>query len=83
MAFDPGVGLDQLGVHKQRAFGFGRFNILVLLRKMPFDGFIGIWAVSCCVGVSKPRKGVKVTRFDSIEPRLLDWEAKTGVLDSN
>ncbi len=36
-----------------------------------------------CIGVGEAIKVVTVAGFDGIEPGLLDWKAKTGMIKSN
>ena len=50
---------------------------------MSQDGFVGIRAVTGNVRVSQPIEQVTVAGFDSIEPRLLDWKAKSSMVEAN
>jgi hypothetical protein len=63
--------------------GLGQPDILALLGQMSQDGLIGIWAIAGYIGVGQAIKQVTVTCFDSVEPCLLDWKAKAGMVESN
>ncbi len=54
---------------------------MALLRKMSFDGLVGVRAIACGVGVGEPWKGIVVACFDGLEPGVLDWEARTGMVE--
>ncbi len=41
------------------------------------------WAIAGYIGVGQAIKGVAVSCFDSIEPCLLDWKAKAGMVEAN
>jgi hypothetical protein len=50
---------------------------------MTHDCFVCIWEIFGGIGVCEAFEGVTVASFDGIKPGLLDWEAKTGMIESN
>jgi hypothetical protein len=50
---------------------------------MTHDCFVCIRAIFGGIGVCEAFKGVTVAGFDGIKPGLFDWEAKTGMIESN
>jgi hypothetical protein len=50
---------------------------------MSQDCFAGIGTISCLVGVCESIKGVAVSSLNGVQPRLLDWEAKTGIVEAH
>jgi hypothetical protein len=55
----------------------------MFLGKMAHDCLIGIRTILGCIGVGKALKGVTVAGFDSVEPSLLDREARAGMIEPN
>ncbi len=45
--------------------------------------FVSIETMSCHVRVSEPIEGVTVSSFNGIQPRLLDQEANTHMVEAN
>ena len=56
---------------------------MALLGEMAHDRFILIRAIFGGIGVCEAFKGVTVAGFDGIQPGLLDWEPKTGMVEPN
>ncbi len=50
---------------------------------MSQDGLVGIRAIAGYIGVGQAIKRVTVSRFDSVEPCLLDWKAKAGMVEAD
>ena len=54
-----------------------------MLDQMSQDLLAGIRAIAGHVGVGQAIKQVAVARFDSVKPRLLDQEAKAGIVEAD
>ncbi len=50
---------------------------------MSQDRFVGVGTISCHIGVCETIKGVAVSSLNCIQPRLLDREAKTGMVEAH
>jgi hypothetical protein len=50
---------------------------------MPHDHLVSVRTVPGCIVVDEAIKGVVVTCFDGIKPRLLDRKAQAGILETN
>ncbi len=50
---------------------------------MSQDGLVGIWAIVGYIGVGQAIEQVAVSCFDSVEPCLLDWKAKAGMVEAD
>ncbi len=50
---------------------------------MPYDCFVGAGTISCQVGVCETIKGVAVFSLNGVQPRLLDPETKTGMIEAH
>ncbi len=82
------MGLGAVGNGASGAGGVGSLGLVDLTlwccwARCPKIVFFGVGTISSHVGVCETIKGVTVSCFNGIQPCLLDWEAKTSMVEAH
>ncbi len=74
-----------MGVGARGTLGLGLVDLTFwrCWARCPKICFVGIRAVAGHVGVGQTIKRVAVAGFDGVKPHLLDWKAKTNMVEAN